>query len=113
MRKASGKSQKPNADRKFPVQLAAKLQPPLKNTSPVSRPKTAVRDTQPATLSPQLLLQHFDRVGDAPDAIPRLRRFILGLAVRGKLVEQEAALRFQECSTDTCSISFCRSLPAA
>jgi type I restriction enzyme S subunit len=31
------------------------------------------------------LLKHFDRVADAPDAIPRLRRFILDLAVRGKL----------------------------
>ena len=35
------------------------------------------------------LLAHFDRVADAPDAIPRLRRFILDLAVRGKLVEQD------------------------
>ena len=34
------------------------------------------------------LLTHFDRLADAPDAIPRLRRFILDLAVRGKLVEQ-------------------------
>lgn len=35
------------------------------------------------------LLQHFHRIGDAPDAIPRLRRFILDLAVRGKLVPQD------------------------
>lgn len=35
------------------------------------------------------LLSHFDRISDAPDAIPRLRRFILDLAVRGKLVEQD------------------------
>ncbi len=35
------------------------------------------------------LLTHFDRIADAPDAIPRLRRFILDLAVRGKLVEQD------------------------
>jgi type I restriction enzyme S subunit len=33
----------------------------------------------------ELLLQHFDGISDAPDAIPRLRRFILDLAVRGKL----------------------------
>lgn len=38
--------------------------------------------------SAQLLAQ-FDRISDAPDAIPRLRRFILDLAVRGKLVEQD------------------------
>jgi type I restriction enzyme, S subunit len=33
------------------------------------------------------LLQLYDRVSDAPDAIPRLRRFILNLAVCGRLVE--------------------------
>ena len=35
------------------------------------------------------LLANFDRIADAPDAVPRLRRFILDLAVRGKLVEQD------------------------
>jgi type I restriction enzyme S subunit len=35
------------------------------------------------------LLEHFHRISDAPDAIPRLRRFILDLAVRGKLVQQD------------------------
>ena len=35
------------------------------------------------------LLTHFDRIADAPDAIPRLRRFILDLAVRSKLVPQD------------------------
>ncbi len=35
------------------------------------------------------LLAHFERIADAPDAVPRLRRFILDLAVRGKLVEQD------------------------
>ena len=37
------------------------------------------------------LLELYDRVADAPDAIPRLRRFVLDLAMRGKLVEQDAA----------------------
>lgn len=37
------------------------------------------------------LLEHFDRVGEAPGAVRRLRRFILDLAVRGKLVEQDPA----------------------
>jgi len=36
------------------------------------------------------LLAHFDRLTEAPNAVPRLRRFILDLAVRGKLVEQVA-----------------------
>ena len=35
------------------------------------------------------LLEHFHRIGDAPDAIPRLRRFILHLAVRGKLLPRD------------------------
>lgn len=39
-------------------------------------------------MNPARLLAHFDRMADAPDAIPRLRRFVLDLAVRGKLVEQ-------------------------
>ena len=35
------------------------------------------------------LLAYYEKIIDAPDAIPRLRRFILDLAVRGKLVEQD------------------------
>ena len=34
------------------------------------------------------LLAHYEKIANAPDAIPRLRRFILNLAVHGKLVEQ-------------------------
>ena len=40
-------------------------------------------------MNPAQLLTHFDRLAEAPDAVPRLRRFILDLAVRGKLVEQD------------------------
>lgn len=40
-------------------------------------------------MSPARLLEHFDRLINTPDAVPRLRRFILDLAVRGKLVEQD------------------------
>ena len=36
------------------------------------------------------LLAHFDRLAETPNAVQRLRRFILDLAVRGKLVEQDA-----------------------
>ena len=40
-------------------------------------------------MNSERLLAHFDRVVDAPHAIPRLRRFVLDIAVRGKLVEQD------------------------
>ncbi len=40
-------------------------------------------------MNAQRLLQHFHRIAEAPDAVPRLQRFILDLAVRGKLVEQD------------------------
>ena len=40
-------------------------------------------------MNTERLLQHFERISEAPDAVPRLRRFILDLAVRGKLVEQD------------------------
>ena len=42
-------------------------------------------------MNAKLLVEHFQRTSDAPDAMPRLRRFILGLAVRGKLVPQDRA----------------------
>jgi type I restriction enzyme S subunit len=40
-------------------------------------------------MNAERLLIHYDRIADAPDAISRLRRFILDLAVRGKLVQQD------------------------
>lgn len=40
-------------------------------------------------MNAELLLAHFNRISDAPNAVPRLRRFVLDLAVRGKLVEQD------------------------
>ena len=36
------------------------------------------------------LMAVWDRISDAPDAVGRLRRFVLDLAVRGKLVEQDS-----------------------
>lgn len=41
-------------------------------------------------MNPERLIKHFDRIAEAPDAIPRLRRFILDLAMRGKLVDQDS-----------------------
>lgn len=41
-------------------------------------------------MNAERLLAHYEKITDAPDAIARLRRFILDLAVRGKLVPQDA-----------------------
>jgi type I restriction enzyme S subunit len=40
-------------------------------------------------MTPERLLAHYEKIADAPDAIARLRRFVLDLAVRGKLVPQD------------------------
>lgn len=39
-------------------------------------------------MSAELLLREFERLGDAPESVPRLRRLVLDLAVRGRLVPQ-------------------------
>jgi type I restriction enzyme, S subunit len=41
-------------------------------------------------MNSELLLAHFNRISDAPDAVPRLRTLILDLAVRGKIVSQNS-----------------------
>jgi type I restriction enzyme S subunit len=41
-------------------------------------------------MNPDQLIKHFDRISEAPGAISKLRRFILDLAIRGKLVKQDA-----------------------
>ena len=40
-------------------------------------------------MNAERLLALFDRLTDVPDVVPHLRRFVLDLAVRGKLVEQD------------------------
>jgi type I restriction enzyme S subunit len=42
-------------------------------------------------MNAKVLLEYFDRISEAPKAVPQLRRFIMDLAVRGKLVEQVAS----------------------
>ncbi len=51
-------------------------------------------------MNAQRLLQYYECIADAPNAIGRLRRFILDLAVRGKLVPQASTWRdvlIEEC----------------
>jgi type I restriction enzyme, S subunit len=40
-------------------------------------------------MNAERLLVHYERIADSPDAVTRLRRFVLDLAVRGKLVPQD------------------------
>lgn len=40
-------------------------------------------------MSADLLLRQFERIGNVPDGIARLRRFVLDLAVSGRIVEQD------------------------
>jgi type I restriction enzyme S subunit len=42
-------------------------------------------------VSVEVLLSQFERVAEAPDAVGRLRRFIVNLAVQGRLVSQDPA----------------------
>ena len=42
-------------------------------------------------MNAERLLALYDRVADSPDAVSRMRRFVLDLAVRGSLVEQDPA----------------------
>ena len=42
-------------------------------------------------MNAERLLTLYDRVADSPDSVSRLRRFVLDLAVRGRLVEQDPA----------------------
>jgi type I restriction enzyme, S subunit len=42
-------------------------------------------------MNAERLLAHYEKIVDAPNAISRLRRFVLDLAVRGKLVPQDAS----------------------
>ncbi|WP_282603076.1 restriction endonuclease subunit S [Paracoccus sp. PARArs4] len=42
-------------------------------------------------MNAERLLDVYEQISEAPDAIARLRRFVLDLAVRGKLVEQDVA----------------------
>ena len=58
-------------------------------TSIQRTPGTEHRLDFDAGMNAERLLTHFDRIADAPDAVPCLRRFILDLAVRGKLVPQD------------------------
>ena len=56
---------------------------------PCLRGRAGAGATNTMTTTPESrLLELYDRVAEAPDAIKRLRKFVLDLAVRGKLVEQ-------------------------
>ena len=54
-------------------------------------------------MNADLLITQFDRIAEVPDAVPRLRRFILDLAVRGRLVKsnyKNVDLRLEGCDIE-------------
>ncbi|MDE0206006.1 MAG: restriction endonuclease subunit S, partial [Candidatus Tectomicrobia bacterium] len=58
-------------------------------TSHSLNPGAKIQHEPDAGMNAQNLLLHFDRISDTPDAVSHLRRFVLDLAVRGKLVPQD------------------------
>jgi type I restriction enzyme S subunit len=43
-------------------------------------------------MNAERLLAHYDKIADAPDAVPRLRRFVLDLAVAASLCRRTRAM---------------------
>lgn len=62
----------------------------VQSKSTVIPAKAGISDEK-KSFNAQRLLELYDRVADAPHAVERLRKFVLELAVRGKLVEQDPA----------------------
>ena len=72
-----------------PAELLAKLQESEAETAETPRPTESHSEGGTAAMNPERLLKHFEQISEASGAVPRLRRFILDLAVRGKLLEQD------------------------
>jgi type I restriction enzyme S subunit len=56
-------------------------------------------------MNAERLLEHFDRISDAADAVPRLRRFVLDLAVQGRLVRQQDSATTHRLAAKPCAFS--------
>ena len=72
-----------------PSEMLIKLGRDEQNTASLRNQLKAILAKALPQMNAGHLLQHFERLSEVPNAIPRLRRFILDLAVRGKLVEQD------------------------
>ena len=76
-----------NDDHGDPEELLEKLTVAEAETAALHEQLKAVL-TEALAMNAELLLTHFDKITSTSQAIPRLRRFILDLAVRGNLVAQ-------------------------
>ena len=76
-------------DHADPEVLLQKLDEAESKAASTARPTEDHSGRGAAAMNAELLLAHFNRISDAPDAVARLRQFVLELAVRGKLVEQD------------------------
>ena len=72
-----------------PEELLASLNAAEAETAQLARPVEGDPGGGAGAMNAERLLAHYERIADAPDAIARLRRFVLDLAVRGKLVPQD------------------------
>jgi type I restriction enzyme S subunit len=54
------------------------------------KPESRNKYQRAAAMNPERLLQHFETISEVDDAVPWLRQFILDLAIRGKVVEQNS-----------------------
>ena len=72
-----------------PEALLAELERRRGRDGELARPVEGDPRRGAGAMNAERLLAHYERIADAPDAIARLRRFILDLAVRGKLVPQD------------------------
>ncbi len=63
-------------------------------------------------MNAERLLELYEQISEAPDAIARLRRFVLDLAVRGKLVEQDATEEAVNLPTEKRFVSAVKPVPS-
>jgi type I restriction enzyme S subunit len=73
-----------------PAELLSRLNAADANVNAMRGQLKAIFQDALAATNAAHLLANFDRLSDSPEAVPLLRRFILDLAVRGKLVAQDA-----------------------
>ena len=79
----------PEHDQGDPEELLAKLAASESDAGNLRDQLKTIPDGSADRMTRERLLTHFDHIADDPGAVPRVRRFIVDLAVRGRLVPQD------------------------